>query len=96
MFLSAMGWLKSHGASDIQTLLMRINLRIETNKAFGEGSKRCFSHRADPRYKSINLNGHPKSIFGCPFKLVVDLLRGVSEEGKKSHFLSIRRLFEGV
>jgi hypothetical protein len=26
----------------------------------------------------------------------LDLLRGVSEVGKKSHFLSTRRLFEGV
>jgi hypothetical protein len=26
----------------------------------------------------------------------IDLLRGVSEVGKKSHFLSTRRLFEGV
>ena len=30
----------------------------------------------------------------CGF--ILDLLRGVSEMGKKSHFLSIRRLFEGV
>ena len=30
------------------------------------------------------------------FEISIDLLRGVSEEGKKSHFLSTRRLFEGV
>jgi hypothetical protein len=27
---------------------------------------------------------------------LIDWLRGVSEVGKKSHFLSTRRLFEGV
>jgi hypothetical protein len=31
-----------------------------------------------------------------PAPFFLDLLRGVSEEGKKSHFSSTRRLFEGV
>ena len=37
-----------------------------------------------------------QSMFYASRFYTLDLLRGVSEVGKKSHFLPTRRLFEGV